>query len=110
MHAKLIRRPKSTTVCLSNYIYESVPESQEQRPPLTPEMVEGLPEELRDNLIEALESLEIDCINSAIQQVSTYDQALQTTLGHLASNFDYVTIMEALKRTGPCWHNGWTPG
>ncbi len=91
--------------CLSKYlgvkyIYESASESQVQRPPLTPEMVEGLPEALRDDLIEALESLEIERINSAIQQVSTYDQALRVTLGHLASNFDYVTIMRALKAKG----------
>ncbi|WP_207389232.1 ATP-binding protein [Marinobacter halodurans] len=89
--------------CLSKhlgveYIYEAPPEPKTQRPKLTPEMVEGLPDPLREELIEALESLEIDRIDSAIKRVSAHDQQLQTTLNHLARNFDYLTLMKALQQ------------
>ncbi len=89
--------------CLSKhlgvkYIYKSVPEPQEQDVALTPEMVEGLPEALRRELIEALENLDSDRIDTAIQQVATHNTTTQKKLSQLASNFDYQAILSALQK------------
>ncbi len=78
------------------YIYEGVPEAQEQAVVLTPEMLAGLPEALRSDLKDALESLESDRIAVVIQQVAAYDRALQKTLMQLAGDFDYPAILRAL--------------
>lgn len=55
-----------------------------------------LPLTLREALRAALESLESESIDAAIQQVATYDLALHKTLLHLADNFDYPAILKAL--------------
>jgi PAS domain S-box-containing protein len=91
--------------CLSKhlgvkYLYAGVPEPLEQEVILKPEMLASLPEVLHDELVEALESLEIERIAKAIQQVATYDQALQKKLEQLAGNFDYPTILSALRKDG----------
>jgi CheY-like chemotaxis protein len=88
--------------CLSKhlgvrYIYEGVPESQEQAALLTPDMLSVLPEVLRNDLKDALESLESERIALIIQQVASYDKKLQKTLIQLAGNFDYPAILQALR-------------
>jgi signal transduction histidine kinase len=80
------------------YLYEGVPESYEQDVTLTPEMLKDLPEALRSDLIAALESLDREHIDAAIQQVGAHDQALQMHLSRLAGNFDYPAILEALRK------------
>ncbi len=63
---------------------------------LEPEMLAALPESLRKELKEAVESLEIGRINEVIQQLSKVDAGLAHTLSRLAENFDYPSIIKAL--------------
>ncbi|MGR9117261.1 MAG: ATP-binding protein [Gammaproteobacteria bacterium] len=87
--------------CLSKnlgveYIFDGVSKAEEMTETLTPDMLAKLPEVLRSELREALESLEADRISSLIQQVAAYDQPLQKTLLRLANRFDYPAILKAL--------------
>jgi len=63
---------------------------------LTTEMLAGLPEELRNDLKQALEILDSERIDQLILEVAEYDQKLQKTLASIAENFDYQTILKAL--------------
>jgi len=88
--------------CLSKhlgvrYIYEGIPESREQAVLLVPEMLAVLPEALRNELKDALESLEGERIALAVRQVGAYDKKLQEALDRLAGNFDYPAILRALR-------------
>ncbi len=87
--------------CLSKhlgakYIYEGSSNSKESTNSLTPDMLAKLPEALRNELKEALISLENENIALVIKQVAAYDAQLQKTLIQLADNFDYSTILKAL--------------
>jgi anthranilate phosphoribosyltransferase len=62
---------------------------------LTSEMMGVLSSELRQELHDALESLNTDRIAAVIGQVT--DATLQKTLTYLADNFDYPTILNALQ-------------
>jgi len=64
---------------------------------LTPEMLSVLPRELRNELINALKSLEQEHIRTVIGQVLPYDFVLYKTLSQLAKNFDYLPILSALR-------------
>ncbi len=91
--------------CLSKqlgvkYIFQDAAEPQEQDVTLTPAMLEGLPEALRSDLIEALEILDGDRIQAVIAQVAIYDNALQRKLSLLAGKFDYPTMLQALGKRG----------
>ncbi len=89
--------------CLSKQLgihfqYEGAAELLKQTRTLTPEMLSVLPEALRNELQKALESLESNRIDQAIQQVAAYDQELHQTLTQLAETFDYPAILRALSR------------
>ncbi len=62
-------------------------------------MLNSLPEALRNEFVEVLESLESERIEAVIQQVSMYDEELQSKLTKLASNFEYTTILSALQNS-----------
>ncbi|MCX7192042.1 MAG: ATP-binding protein [Proteobacteria bacterium] len=62
---------------------------------LTEKMLSVLSQALRDELRAALESLEINRIETAIDQVN--DVKLNKILKHLATNFDYPAILKALQ-------------
>lgn len=79
------------------FIYEGGIEVAEAPHELTPDMLTLLPEALREELKAALESLENERIAQVIQQVAAYDPQLQKTLSQLAGNFDYPSILKALK-------------
>jgi len=88
--------------CLSKqlglrYVYRNMPVSEEPATQLTPEMLSVLPDALKNEMIEALQSLETERIAQAIQQVAAYDPALQKILERLAEYFDYPTILKALQ-------------
>ena len=88
--------------CLSNqlgvrFVYEDMPEPTEDAVILTAEMLSALPEELRSDLKNALESLDSERIALVIQQVASYDQQLKKTLTQLADSFDYPAILRALR-------------
>jgi CheY-like chemotaxis protein/anti-sigma regulatory factor (Ser/Thr protein kinase) len=82
------------------YIYESPPVSHEQDGVLTPEMLDTLPEELRRDLTEALESLEIERIELVIHQIALHDKALENKLRQFTRYFDYSAILNVLRKNG----------
>ena len=87
--------------CLSKqlsirYVYEAEAEAEEPPSALTSAMMAVLPETLRTELRNALESLETDRIARTIQQVGVYDKKLEKTLAQIADNFEYPAIMKAL--------------
>ncbi|TRW91209.1 MASE3 domain-containing protein [Candidatus Methylobacter oryzae] len=80
------------------YIYDGMSEPEQQAVTANmSEMLSVLPESLRYDLTEALESLETNHIAQVIQQIATYDPKLQKTLSHLADTFDYTAILKALQ-------------
>ena len=88
--------------CLSNqlgvrYQYKDIDQIEQVSLELTPAMFAVLPQELRKELIEALERLDTERIEQAIKQTASYDFALQKTLNHFAEDFDYPTILKVLK-------------
>jgi CheY-like chemotaxis protein len=82
------------------YIYaDKQPTHTIEVEPLAPEMLTILPQELRSELINALESLDQEYISTVIEQVPPYDLILYKTLSQLAENFDYPTMLNALRAT-----------
>jgi hypothetical protein len=59
-----------------------------------------LPEALRVDLIKALQSLDSVRIDTVIGQVAKHDKTLQKKLSRLAENFDYPSILRALRMDG----------
>jgi len=82
------------------YLYTTSASAPEQEQTLAPEKLADLPPTLRNDLIEALESLETERIDAAIRQISAHDQSLRKSLSNLADNFDYTAILQALGKTG----------
>ncbi|UZR29186.1 PAS domain S-box protein [Methylococcus mesophilus] len=86
--------------CLSKqlgvrYRYNEAPE-QKAAETLLPEMLSGLPEDLRQELRSALSSLESERIDAALRKVAALDPQLHKTLSRFAENFDYPAILKAL--------------
>ncbi len=77
--------------------YEQYKEAEQPTAELTADRFSALPGELLAELEEALERLDSDRIEQLIQQVACYDPTLQKTLTRLAENFDYPTILKALR-------------
>ncbi len=87
--------------CLSKhlgakFIYEGLSIDEELPGTLTPDMFLMLPEALRNEMKDALESLENERIARVIKQVGIHDRTLQKTLTQLTDNFDYPAILKAL--------------
>ncbi len=81
------------------YTYEAAPPEAAATPAcLEPAMLTALPGPLREELREALESLDSDRIGAVIRRVSETDAGLARTLSQLAENFEYPTILTALAR------------
>lgn len=94
-------RPREIYDCLTKhlgvqFLYENAAPADKPPQALTPDHVAGLPETLRGELKEALESLEYEHIARAIQQVGAYDAGLQKILLELADNYEYSAILKAL--------------
>ncbi len=64
---------------------------------LTPEKLAGLPAVMRQELRDALLSLDSERIAAAIQKVSGADAELGLTLARLAETFDYSPVLNALE-------------
>ncbi len=82
------------------YLYRSgAPEAGTGAPvALTPAMLAVLPAALREELRDALVNLDSERIGAVIQQAREADVDLGRVLAHLAENFDYSAIMNALTR------------
>lgn len=80
------------------FVYADPPgaESAPSPPPLTAGMLAGQPEALRQELREALLSLEGDRIRTAIGSVADGDPRLLEALTQLADNYDYPAILRVL--------------
>ena len=83
----------------AKFIYEGLSIDEELPGTLTPDMFLMLPEALRNEMKEALESLESERIAAVIKQVGLHDQTLQKILTQLTDNFDYPAILKALNNT-----------
>jgi PAS domain S-box-containing protein len=70
---------------------------EQTAPILAAERMAALPEAARTELREALESLEINAITAAIQQVERYDTELAKALSVSVHNFDYQAILDVLR-------------
>ena len=79
------------------FIFEDHDETQQPTVKLTPEMLSVLPNKLRADLEDALEKLDADQIELLIEQVTPHDSTLKKTLSHYAENFDYISILNALR-------------
>jgi CheY-like chemotaxis protein len=79
------------------YLYKEPPDIPKLVAPLTSEALKILPEKLRSDFAEALTSLDSNRIDTLVQQVAPYDEALHKTLSHLVVNFDYHTILQCLQ-------------
>jgi PAS domain S-box-containing protein len=101
-------RPGEIYACLSKQLgisfqYEEKDESAEQSGALTAEMLSVLPIALRNELCDALESLERNRIDRAIQQVGEHDQGLQKRLDRLVESFNYPAILQVLEKELTKW-------
>ncbi|GBG14729.1 ATPase [Novimethylophilus kurashikiensis] len=65
---------------------------------LAPKRFMILPNELRQSLRQALESLDTERIDAVIEEVGHYDLRLQKTLSTFAGNFDYPAILRPLQQ------------
>lgn len=92
------------------YIYKSDTEKESGDVELTPVMLTGLPPELRQELRDALTSLESEQIAEILQKISTVDAELGRTLSRLVEFFDYPAILDALDgakaHIKPHWMHG----
>ncbi|MET0123512.1 MAG: response regulator, partial [Candidatus Thiodiazotropha sp. 6PLUC9] len=71
------------------FLHDELVEAKQQRRALTPEMLSKLPDELRFDLQEAVESLEIQRIYYVIKQVDEYDHDLNKNLTQCVEDYDY---------------------
>jgi CheY-like chemotaxis protein len=87
----------------AKYTYrDTAPAAAQAIPPvLTPVMLTVLPGPLRKELEESLVSLDTARIKVAIKQASAIDDALGLALTHLADDFEYQEILNALAAGAP---------
>lgn len=80
------------------FIY-STEKEEEKEPPktLTPDMLSVLSTTARNRFKKALKSLESERIAEEVEKIAAIDPKLYDTLRYLVDNFDYPTILEALK-------------
>lgn len=81
------------------YTYAEVRDDADKSSPvaLTTEMLAVLPQALRGELKEALESLGSERIEAVLEQVKPYDASLHQTLSRLVAVFDYPGILKVLQ-------------
>lgn len=73
-----------------------VAEDREQCSPLTREMVEGLPAELRKQLHDAVIRSRQDHLLTLIEQITPVDAVMSGRLRELVARFEYETLIELL--------------
>ena len=80
------------------YVYEGLPEADDgAATALNVEMFTTLPDALCKQLQQALESLETEAIDLALQSVTEHDADLGKMLRRLVNNFDYPAILNTLQ-------------
>jgi PAS domain S-box-containing protein len=78
------------------YRYKSEVAEKAEPVVLTPAMLNRVSDELREELSDALVSLDSDRIATAVNKISSVDAALGYTLKRLCDYFDYQTILNTL--------------
>ncbi len=79
------------------YVYEGLPEAEDSpSTSLSVEMFAKLPDAVCQQLQQALESLETEAIDLALQAVTEHDAGLGKILRRLVNNFDYPAILNTL--------------
>lgn len=98
-------RPSEIYDCMARnlgveYVYEEVEPvmAEEQSFPLRPEAFAALPQEVREQLADALVRLDVRRIEEFIHHISELDPALGGTLVYHADRFSYTPILQALRR------------
>lgn len=79
------------------FLHDEIFKASQERVTLTPKMFSGLPEEIRIDLKNAVESLDSERINRILKQVADNDQDLYRHLSQCVDNFDYPSILQALR-------------
>ncbi len=87
--------------CLSKhlgvqYLYQDTVKPQQKADTLTSEKLAVLPQALRQQLRDALESLDSTRITAIISKISETEAELASTLSNLTKNYDYQPILIAL--------------
>ena len=73
---------------------------------LTTEMLAELDDGLRNELRDALDTLDSERITTVIHNIDSKNHRLAQTLGHLADNYDYPAILATLDETRPSPQEG----
>ncbi len=79
------------------YLYTGASAQESSAVPLTPELLAGLGDEPRNELREALDSLDSERIEAAINVIAEKSPELAVALHGLAGNFDYPAILGVLE-------------
>jgi signal transduction histidine kinase/DNA-binding NarL/FixJ family response regulator len=79
------------------YLYGQTTPQTSPDLPLRPEALAALPEDLRDELADALRRLEAKRISRVIGRVSEFDSSLGAALTRYADTFSYSVILRALQ-------------
>ncbi len=80
------------------FLYQTAAhEAEVERPPLSPQSWTGIDAALRDQLMVAVESLDRERINIAIDAIATIDSGLGKSLSQLAEQFNYPAILASLE-------------
>jgi signal transduction histidine kinase/CheY-like chemotaxis protein len=98
-------RPEEIFDCMAKllhieYVYAAESASAESEVPSARAALAAVPRELRDNLAEAVVTLDPERIATAIARISECDKSLGRTLASYAGKFSYSRIMEDLKSAG----------
>ncbi len=81
-----------------NYVYRTeLPTAEQSSEVLDAQRLLTLPDSLRDELRNTLESLDSDKINTVIRRISDVDDALGKVLFKMSATFDYPGILTALE-------------
>ncbi len=91
-------RAKSTTVCRNiwvQYLYQDTLKPQQEADTLTSEKLAILPQALRQELRDVLESLDSAGIAVIISRISETEAELASTLSSLTKKYDYQPILIA---------------
>ncbi len=82
------------------YLYrEAKPVATDTHEALTPQRLDSVPEELRQEMRSALKSLDSQRIGNVIERVGEIDPGLAVQLKQIADKFDYPAILVALGAT-----------
>jgi len=89
------------------FIYRAGHEGEEDR--LAPTMLATLDDALRDQLHDAVQTLDSGRIDAVLERIRAVDEPLARRLSRLTTVFDYPTILEALSSTTDHGHQSPQP-